>query len=303
MRTYIISTITVVFIVTGATPAWGVIPSDCSDADLDPYDGVGCDAGGGDVCYWHSGEQKIKCDNLTDYDDTVHAISGNDGSNDITLVFGLANGTEFCCDHNDWLAYYDKPLVVWTAGGDDTVDMTWLTWQYNNTTLIRTGDDDDTVTGSDYDTSCGYLSTWCDQIEVGDGFDEAHGGGGGDLLVTPQADPDDNDLFGDTGEDKLMGGDGDDFLVGGDDQDVIWGGGGVDELFGEGGVDYLYGGSCVDTLSGGTGDDFQCGGIGLSGDDHYGGIGDSDVCGEDPPDNFHTGCSVTFSSCVWSPPF
>lgn len=92
------------------------------------------------------------------------------------------------------------------------------------------------------------------------GNDTITGGFGKDLLDGGT----NNDMLdGGTGNDTLLGGSGNDTLDGGAGQDSLAGGGGRDSLDGGDGNDTLEGGGGADTLIGGTGDDNLFGGSGF----------------------------------------
>ncbi|MEJ6390503.1 Hint domain-containing protein [Gymnodinialimonas ulvae] len=86
-------------------------------------------------------------------------------------------------------------------------------------------------------------------------------GGFGDDVLTGGGDND--SLDGGSGNDLLIGSSGNDTLRGGDGQDDLQGGSGGDALFGEDGNDTLDGGGGADTLEGGAGDDSLFGGSGF----------------------------------------
>lgn len=91
--------------------------------------------------------------------------------------------------------------------------------------------------------------------------DEIYGEAGNDTLLGNVG----NDILdGGTGNDSLEGGSGNDTLLGGDDQDTLIGGSGNDDLSGGAGTDTLDGGSGNDSLDGGANGDVLTGG---SGDD------------------------------------
>lgn len=92
------------------------------------------------------------------------------------------------------------------------------------------------------------------------GNDTITGGFGDDLL---DGGNNDDVLDGGSGNDTLLGGSGRDTLTGGDGQDSLEGGSGRDSLDGSDGNDTLSGGGGADTLIGGTGDDSLLGGSGF----------------------------------------
>ncbi len=92
------------------------------------------------------------------------------------------------------------------------------------------------------------------------GNDTILGGFGDDLLDGG----DNNDsLDGGSGNDTLLGGSGNDTALGGEGQDSLEGGGGSDSLVGGAGDDTLEGDGGADTLEGGEGDDSLLGGSGF----------------------------------------
>lgn len=141
------------------------------------------------------------------------------------------------------------------------------------------------------DHTVGLLNT--DKGEITLGFEDLYNGGDRDfddtvftldigsinaraLLSTPPSlgvstKPDDDILYGGTGNDELYGRAGDDihygdsgydFISGGSGNDIAYGGSGQDEIKGGPGNDSLYGESGNDTLSGGHDDDHLEGGTG-----------------------------------------
>ncbi|BFM15408.1 hypothetical protein R50073_15910 [Maricurvus nonylphenolicus] len=141
------------------------------------------------------------------------------------------------------------------------------------------------------DHTVGLLNT--DKGEITLGFEDLFNGGDRDfddtvftldigstnargLLSTPPSQgvstkPDDDILYGGTGNDELYGRAGDDihygnsgqdFISGGSGDDIAYGGNGQDEIKGGSGNDSIYGDSGNDTLSGGLGDDHLEGGTG-----------------------------------------
>lgn len=124
--------------------------------------------------------------------------------------------------------------------------------------------------------------------------DEVFGNGGNDYLEAREG----NDiLHGGDGDDELEGGAGRDILYGGSGNDSLSdGGGGNDTLFGDSGRDSLDGGEGADFLDGGTDDDYLLGGAdndnlnGGDGNDSLdGGSGDDRLFGQSGNDTLRGG--------------
>ena len=124
-----------------------------------------------------------------------------------------------------------------------------------------------------------FGGTGNDTIIAGDSDDSINGGGG------------DDSIDGGDGADSLLGGAGDDTIVGGDGGDSIDGGSGQDSLNGQGDADTIDGGADNDmvfgdggndSLAGGDGDDTVNGGVGN--DTLSGGGGTDDLDGGDDDD-------------------
>ena len=94
---------------------------------------------------------------------------------------------------------------------------------------------------------------------------------------------DDDELFGEGGNDTITGGFGDDLLDGGADNDSLDGGSGNDTLQGGSGQDTLIGGTGQDSLDGGSGSDLIDGGSGN--DTLIGGGGADTLIGGDGDDS------------------
>ena len=110
-----------------------------------------------------------------------------------------------------------------------------------------------------------------DVLYGGSGDDTMYGIGGDDTLYGG----DGNDVMsGNSGDDTLYGNDGTDTLVGNSGNDILFGGNGNDDLSGSSGNDTLSGDGGNDVLSGGSGDDDIFGG---SGDDELSGNADNDL--------------------------
>jgi len=100
-----------------------------------------------------------------------------------------------------------------------------------------------------------------DIIYGGSGNDTLYGISGDDTLYGGSGDDELNGnsgedvLYGNTGSDTLNGNSGNDQLFGGNGVDILYGNSGDDELHGDGGDDVLHAGSGNDTLNGGSNND------------------------------------------------
>ncbi|MEU1790431.1 calcium-binding protein [Streptomyces sparsogenes] len=81
---------------------------------------------------------------------------------------------------------------------------------------------------------------------------DCYGGPGNDSM-TGGADPTDNHMYGEDGNDVIHGLSDADFIYGGRGDDILYGEEGDDTIYGNSGNDTLYGGQGKDTLSGGPG--------------------------------------------------
>ncbi|GAB5447968.1 Hint domain-containing protein [Gymnodinialimonas sp.] len=170
--------------------------------------------------------------------------------------------------------------VVLTTAGNDTVDGNTVTagpgaTGYNdplgsvlveiagpvaNIEIIYANAGTDAQLGLVGDIQFDAVPTDDDELFGEAGNDTITGGFGNDLLDGGN----NNDVLdGGSGNDTLLGGSGRDTLDGGDGQDSIDGGAGRDSLEGGDGNDTLEGGSGADTLEGGAGDDSLDGGSGF----------------------------------------
>jgi Ca2+-binding RTX toxin-like protein len=121
------------------------------------------------------------------------------------------------------------------------------------------GEDDDLLEGGSGDDRI-YGGTGSDTMHGGDGSDEIWADGFQDDLTYQwnyvyDVSENQNNLYGDAGDDFLLGGPGADQLYGGDDNDVIYAGDGNDLIEGGSGHDLLSGGSGDDLIKGGSGSD------------------------------------------------
>ncbi len=140
----------------------------------------------------------------------------------------------------------------------------------NGSDVIYGGIGNDTLNGGCYNAEFRYVYELPGQEEnqiygedgndviTGDnGWDEIRGGAGNDLIWGMDfADT----LYGETGDDEITAGYGDDTAFGGIGNDILAGQDGADSLEGGEGDDWLLGGIGSDALSGGTGTSDQCDG-------------------------------------------
>lgn len=167
--------------------------------------------------------------------------------------------------------------VILTPTGNDTVD--------GNTVTAGPG-----ATG--YDDPLGSvlveIAGPVARIEIiyANGSDDAQLGLVGDIQFDAVP-TDDDQLFGEAGNDTITGGFGNDLLDGGGNNDVLDGGSGNDTLVGGSGNDTLVGGTGQDSLSGGSGRDSLEGGTGN--DTLEGGGGADTLIGGDGADSLDGG--------------
>ena len=259
-----------------------------------PYDSY--DANCSTYCGYDSVDGRIECDGFAvNAADTVYALSDPDGG-DYPAIFGSAGGTLFCCDDTGWDGV---PIYIATKGGNDAIYLRDGESNWNETSEVWSGADNDTVYGSNYD--CGAYP--CDAIypgnSGGESMDHVYAGGGPDKVQAPVDDtgenwlegedgddklwggPNDDLLFGGSGSDQILCGAGDDYAEGGDDADWIQGNEGVDELYGQGGLDRLCGvAGEVDTIDGG-----------------YENPMPTNMCAEDNEDSM-TNCPYQYDTCA-----
>jgi len=270
--------------------------------DCDDFaSGDTCDANGnlgGDVCIYDGTASKYKCITyFSSSDDLIRAVTD---TNSHAVMWGTAQGYDFCCDYTDFGTTNLYPIVIDTASGDDEIRLNSYPtsgYYWRETSAVDAGTGDDYVAGSDYETSCGDTSTWCDDIDANYGWDEVHGLGGGDRIRAPQDDGAGNTFHGDRGKDKVIGGGYGDYLYGGDHDDVMYGGDQDDNIEGNDGDDWISGGAIADTLYGNAGANTVCGKGGT--DTIDGGGGGDDTCAEiaDTPLN----CNTVVDTCPAAP--
>ncbi len=216
------------------------------------YQGLNCSVGGTDVCT-NEGTY-IDCDNFDSGSSDPDELTGVNGSTGHAIIWGNAYGTDFCCP------FIDPPskIVVKTYAGNDTIALNYTDgtrYDWDGASTIEAGNGDDEVYGSGYD--CG--PSFCDDIDVGYGEDDAYGYDGRDRIAAPSDDTDSNYFRGGDGNDALYGGAGADILYGDPGHDTIRGGSGGDYIEGGNGNDRLNGNDGLDGLKGGLGDDILCG--------------------------------------------
>lgn len=136
---------------------------------------------------------------------------------------------------------------------------------------IRGGRGDDTITGSDTESTL-RGGRGNDDITGGDGDDEIHGGHGTDTI---DAGDGDNKVWGGDGDDDVTTGDGDDHIRGRRGNDTVDAGDGDNDVHGGQGDDDLTTGDGDDTVRGGSGENIVDAGAGNNdlqntddGDDH-----------------------------------
>ncbi len=129
-----------------------------------------------------------------------------------------------------------------------------------------------------------YGSSGDDVMRGLEGDDTLHGGAGNDKLY---GDEDNDALYGGAGNDLLDGGSGNDHLDGGAGNDTLLGGDGNDNMYGGAGNDILTGGEGDDYLEGGAGDDTLDGGNGN--DIFFGGAGNDRITGGLGDDTYRYG--------------
>ncbi len=146
--------------------------------------------------------------------------------------------------------------------------------------LIKGKGGNDTLNGlGGNDTIFGHAGA--DIIVGGFGLDVIRGGGGDDVITAGPSggpdQPDDDTVFGGSGNDRITGARGDDVLHGNAGHDIITGDQGGDQLFGGAGNDQLDGGLDDDEIRGGSGNDTIIGGLGN--DQLHGDQGDDEILG------------------------
>ncbi|WP_447983402.1 calcium-binding protein [Nitrospira sp. Nam74] len=215
--------------------------------------------------------------NGTNLVDRISGGRGNDtlqggGGND-TYFFNLGDGADTIED----TAVPEAGNVV-QFGPDITLgELDFLTGA--STLLISVGNQGDTVSLTDFDSSGAFGSMVVENLRYADGTQDSLrtllqqwgqslgtegndviiGGPGNDLINAK----DGNDVVsGDSGNDTLIGASGDDTLNGEAGDDRLYGGLGTDVLSGGAGNDVLNGAEGDDSLIGGIGDDVLTGGRG-----------------------------------------
>jgi Ca2+-binding RTX toxin-like protein len=163
----------------------------------------------------------------------VDAVAGPQFATTLLLVYdadpGESNAVTVSLEPDGWYRVHDPGAAISAgtrcesaAGGDVRC--------FANTVEVRTGDMNDTVTGTD-----------------GAAIERISGGAGDDTLDVPKGDP--------LSDVTVMGGDGDDTLRTVDTGAVLEGGDGADDIHGGSGADLLDGGTGSDHISGGDGVD------------------------------------------------
>ena len=236
--------------------------------------------------------------------DTIFGGVGADtldgGDDDDDLVLGSGDSV-IGGDGDDEFYVFDaegtggSATVVGGETGEDLTDGTnggagdWLRLERDSAatrvldayTIVASGDEAGTVTGSDTDL------TWSEieNIMTGDGADTVdisadttgmavYAEGGNDSITGGTG----NDYIeGGLGDDSIAGGDGDDVLKTGQGQDTLDGGAGNDTLMNSAGDDSLVGGLGDDLLVASAGNDTLEGGAGF--DTLYGGTGNDSLNG------------------------
>ncbi len=210
---------------------------------------------GNDVIDGGTGDDVVNAGQGTD---TVTGGSGDDslagGPGNDTLSGGDGEDTLLADAGNDVLNGGDGDGDVYDASSDSDSQTISLDGVANDTSAsgtdnvmpdvenVRTGDGDDTVTGSAENND----------IATGDGNDVVDPGPGNDVVNLGAG----NDTGqGSPGNDVMSGGDGNDSLDGATGDDTLDGGAGTDQLAGDAGNDTLEPDTGSDTLLGGAGTD------------------------------------------------
>lgn len=245
----------------------------CNDLGLgaDP-----CDPDAGhDVCEYYGSNYLYRCLYFDASDDTITAISEDEGANGYAVMFGTTTAGDFCCDYTDFAGGETAmhQILINTGDGDDLINLTYdagvAVFQWNHRSKVYAGDGNDTVYGSDWGEGSGIcewngaLATPCDYIHTGLGEDCVYAGAGDDEIIAANNDDYPDYLDGGDDNDKIWGGAQGDDIVGGGDTDVLRGGGGADTINGNDGMDWILGNDGDDYLYGDAGYDYAvCGGSG-----------------------------------------
>ncbi|MEV0218375.1 calcium-binding protein [Streptomyces sp. NPDC050704] len=168
----------------------------------------------------------------------TEAPLGSDDSDNYDVNLGDGNDTATVdADSNAYSSIYGGP-------GDDVLTASGADVLYGD-------DGNDRLNGGGGVWSVGpYGGSGDDTIT--DCATDCYGGAGNDSL-TGGADPTDNHMYGDDGNDVIHGLTDADFIYGGRGNDTLYGEEGNDTIYGNSGNDTLYGGQGTDTLSGGPG--------------------------------------------------
>ncbi|ABD56598.1 Hint domain-containing protein [Jannaschia sp. CCS1] len=215
------------------------------------------------------------------------SMTGNGGSDvwTVDVDFSSVGGSGFA-DEVENVAFRLQDID--TGGWQDIVTVNAYDADGNLIPVILTPSGGDTVSGNTVTAGPGATAASSSEgsvlVEIAGPVARfeiiyQNGGTSGQLgLVTDvqfDAVPtDDDELFGEAGNDTITGGFGDDLLDGGTNNDVLDGGSGNDTLIGGSGNDTLDGGAGQDSLEGGTGADVLTGG---DGNDTLGGGGGADT--------------------------
>lgn len=148
--------------------------------------------------------------------------------------------------------------------------------------LLRGGIGRDTLTAFGANDDNLYGDGGNDYLDAGGGADRTYGGSGNDVIDGGEG----NDrAYGEAGQDQIFAGAGNDLAYGGDGDDSIEGEAGNDQLFGDAGNDTLGDRSGDNKLYGGDGNDFL---IGTGGNNAmYGGKGQDDYFVDNIQDAVH----------------
>ena len=187
--------------------------------------------------------------------DTLTGGSGNDtlfGSDDDDLLSGRGG--------NDTLSGGDGTDTIVESGDTDfTIDVSSLTGVGNDEfsdieqASLTGGDSANTIDASLFTGSVTVSAGAGNDTVIGsDNDDQIFGDGGNDSLIGGLG----NDTVnGGADDDEVFGGEGDDFVLGGAGSDTIDGESGNDDVRGQSGDDLLIGGQGDDTIDGGDGTD------------------------------------------------